>query len=148
MCTTSCLCWPKGKGHWEGYTAPHMCKITCTIFHWLSNNSRFLQKQIVTWGHSNTTHFPLTWHFSLHSELSSSHVSWHKLEIDNRNLFNICQLKNTLLYFDYFTPGLANNLSCSKGSGFKSRKWRFSTCREGVTICGKPHLPLCLLFLL
>ena len=51
-----------------------------------------------------TTHFPLTWHFSLHSELNSSHVSWHKLEIDNRNLFNICQLKNTLLYFDYFTP--------------------------------------------
>ena len=30
------------------HTAPHICKITYTIFHWLSNNSRFLHKQIVT----------------------------------------------------------------------------------------------------
>ena len=46
------------------------------------------------------------WHdtflVSLHSELSSV-VSWHKLEID-KNLFNICQLQNTLL----FHSGLAN----------------------------------------
>ena len=78
-----------------------------------------------------TTHFPLTWHFSLHSELSSSHASWHKLEIDNRNLFNICQLQNTLL----FHSGLANNnFSYSKGSGLRAgnegfphvgKEWRY-----------------------
>ena len=39
-------------------------------------------------------------------------------------------------------------ISCSKGSGCKDRKWRFPTCREGVTICGKPHLPLVFLSLL
>ena len=39
-------------------------------------------------------------------------------------------------------------ISCSKGSGCKNRKWRFPTCREGVTICGKPHLLLVFLSLL
>ena len=83
-----------------------------------------------------TTHFPLTWHFSLHSELSSSHVSWHKLEIDNRNLFNICQLKNTLLYFDYFTPDWPIISLALKGPDLRAgndgfphvgKEWRYVT---------------------
>ena len=74
---------------------------------WLHRSKRQIRRSRSTWEErphmlSNTEH--------------SLHVSWHKLEIDNRNLFNICQLQNTLL----FHSGLANNFSCSKGSRLRA----------------------------
>ena len=67
-----------------------MCKITRTIFHWLSNNSRFLQKQIVTWKQLN-------WSLLRQFYLTLNTCKDFQIEISLES-FTVTSL------FDYFTP--------------------------------------------